>query len=209
MSLLDLVGWVGSAILVWSLLQTSIVRLRVINLVGCVILIVFNTLVGVWPMMGLNVGLAIINIYYLRGLLGDRHEPAQYTVLAAAPNEEYLRYLLRVHAADIATFAPRFDADRTPFDQGYLILREAETVGLVLLHDAGNGLAQIALDYVTPRFRDFTPGEFVFLRSGLLADRGFLRVETIPGATAVPAVATYYQRLGFTGDRSVVGLDLT
>ncbi|SDB91032.1 hypothetical protein SAMN05216410_0857 [Sanguibacter gelidistatuariae] len=209
MSLLDLVGWVGSAILVWSLLQTRIVRLRVINLVGCIILIVFNTLAGVWPMMGLNVGLAVINVYHLRKLLLARHSPAQYTVLAADPGEEYLRYLLRVHAADIAAFNPHFDADRTPFEQGYLILHEDETVGLVLLHDAEDGLAQIALDYVTPRFRDFTPGEFVFLRSDALADRGFLRVETMPGATAVPTVAAYYARLGFTGSGEVVGLDLT
>lgn len=209
MSLLDLVGWIGSAILVWSLLQTRIVRLRVINLVGCVILIVFNTLVGVWPMVGLNVGLAVINAYHLRRLLLARHEPAEYTVLAATPAEEYLRYLLELHAADIAAFNPRFSAGGTPFEKGYLILREAETVGVVLLHDAGNGLAQIALDYVTPRFRDFTPGEFVFLRSGLLADEGFLRVETMPGAIdGVPAAAAYYRRLGFTGDRDVVGLDL-
>lgn len=208
MSLLDLVGWVGSAILVWSLLQTRIVRLRVINLVGCVILIAFNALVGVWPMMGLNICLALINIYYLRKLLGTRHAPAQYTVLAADPREEYLRYLLEVHAADIAMFNPRFSAGRTPFEKGYLIVHEEETVGVVLLHDAGDGLAQIALDYVTPRFRDFTPGEFVFLRSETLADQGFLRVETMPGDTTVPAVAAYYRRLGFTGDHDVVGLDL-
>ena len=37
---LVLLGWVGSAILVWSLLQTRLRRLRVINLVGCVVLIV-------------------------------------------------------------------------------------------------------------------------------------------------------------------------
>ena len=208
MSLLDLVGWIGSAILVWSLLQTRIVRLRVINLVGCVILIVFNTLAGVWPMMGLNVGLAVINVYHLRKLLVARHEPAQYAVLEARPDEEYLQYLLRVHAADIATFNPHFSAGRTPFERAFLILLADETVGVVLLHDAGDGLAQIALDYVTPRFRDFTPGEFVFLGSGLLADLGFLRVETMPGVVEVPATAAYYRRLGFTGDRDVVGLDL-
>lgn len=207
MSLLDLVGWIGSAILVWSLLQTRIVRLRVINLVGCLILIVFNTLAGVWPMMGLNVGLAVINVYHLRKLLLSRHAPAQYTVLPADPDEEYLRYLLRVHAADIAAVNPSFRAESTPFERGYLILHEDETVGVVLLHDAGDGLAQIALDYVTPRYRDFTPGAFVFLSSGLLADEGFLRVETMPGAVDV-ADAAYYRRLGFTGNREVAGLDL-
>ncbi len=49
---LEVVGWVGSAILVWSLLQTQLRRLRVINLVGCVVLIVYNTVNHVWPMVG-------------------------------------------------------------------------------------------------------------------------------------------------------------
>ena len=42
-------------------------------------------------------------------------------------------------------------------------------------------MAQVELDYVTPRFRDFTPGEFVFRRSGLFRDRGFRQVLTPPG----------------------------
>src|SRR3954465_2012731 len=78
---LELVGWVGSAVLVWSLLQTRILRLRVINLVGCVILIVYNGVAGVWPILGLNVVLAIINIYYLRSLLSTRHSEASYDVV--------------------------------------------------------------------------------------------------------------------------------
>lgn len=208
MSLLDLVGWIGSAILVWSLLQTRIVRLRVINLVGCIILIVFNTLAGVWPMVGLNVGLAVINVYHLRKLLLTRHEPAQYTVLEAHPDEAYLRYLIDVHAADIATVAPHFRPGHVGFELAFLVVHEEETVGFTLLHDAGDGLAQIVLDYVTPRFRDFTPGEFVFLRSGLLARSGIRRIETTPGALDSPATAAYYRRLGFTGDHEVVGLDL-
>ena len=52
---LEALGWVGSAILVVSLLQTQLFRLRVINLVGCLVLIAYNGLAHVWPMVGLNV----------------------------------------------------------------------------------------------------------------------------------------------------------
>ena len=45
---LEAVGWIGSAVLVWSLLQTELHRLRIINLVGCLVLIVYNGVVGVW-----------------------------------------------------------------------------------------------------------------------------------------------------------------
>ena len=42
---------------------------------------------------------------------------------------------------------------------------------MVLLH-ADGAVARVLLDYVTARFRDFSPGEFVWRRSGLLRDRG-------------------------------------
>ena len=63
---------------------------------------------------------------------------------------------------------------------------------------ACDGTAQVELDYVTPRFRDFSPGEFVFRHSSLFRNQGFREVLTPPGM-----VAPYYQRLGFTpaGDR--------
>ena len=95
--LLELVGWAGSALLVWSLLQTRIVRLRALNLVGCVILIGYNTAVGVWPMVGLNVVLAVINIVYLYKLLTTRHDQAAYQVVRVRTDDEFLAHTLRVH----------------------------------------------------------------------------------------------------------------
>jgi hypothetical protein len=73
----------------------------------------------------------------------------------------------------------------------------------VLVCDAGGGVAQVELDYVTPRFRDFTPGEFVYRRSGLFRDHGFHRVLTPPGM-----VAPYYERLGFRPEGDHWSLDL-
>jgi hypothetical protein len=72
------------------------------------------------------------------------------------------------------------------------------------VRDAGNGTAQVELDYVTPRWRDFAPGEFVFRQSGLFRDRGFHEVLTPPGM-----VSPYYERVGFTPDGDRYRLSLT
>ena len=68
---------------------------------------------------------------------------------------------------------------------------------------AADGVAQVELDYVTPRFRDFTPGEFVYRRSGLFTGRGYRQVLTPPGM-----VAPYYESLGFRRDGDHWALDL-
>jgi hypothetical protein len=199
---LDAVGWIGSALLVWSLLQTRILRLRAINLVGCFVLIGFNWAIGVWPMVGLNTALAAINIYYLAQLLRTRHSPLVYSVVEVDPDDDYLAHVLTVHGADIARFYPGFNLRRP--DAAFLVVREDETVGVVLLRDAGSGVAYVDLDYVTERYRDFTPGEFVYRQSGLFTSKGFHTVVV----SARPSMAAYFTRLGFTRDGDTFTLTL-
>jgi hypothetical protein len=212
MTWLDALGWAGSAVLVWSLLQTRILRLRVWNLVGCAVLIGFNAAIRVWPMVGLNVTLAAINLWTLRQLIGTRHSERRYEVVPVGNEDPMLARTLRAHAADIARFNPGFtvqtgdtaeagDATRSAF----LIVTGDETIGVVVIRPGRDdpSVAQVELDYVTPRFRDFTPGEFVYRRSPLFTERGFRTVVSPPGM-----VAPYYQRLGFrpAGDSFVLDL---
>ena len=56
-------GWAGSALLVFSLLQARVLRFRVLNLIACVILIAFNASLQIWPMVAMNVVLAGINVW--------------------------------------------------------------------------------------------------------------------------------------------------
>ncbi|WP_433392876.1 hypothetical protein [Micromonospora sp. KLBMP9576] len=205
MNWLELIGWTGSALLVWSLLQTRILRLRALNLIGCLILIGYNGAVQVWPMVGLNIVLAVINVWYLRAMLATRHDDATYQVVEVGVGDQFLAHTLSVHAADIARFNPgfRWPPDSSAARTAFLVVRADEVVGVVLSHAEADGVAQIDLDYVTRRFRDFTPGEFVYRRSSLFTDRGFRRVVTPPGM-----LAPYYHRLGFRPEGRSYVLDL-
>lgn len=196
MNWLEVVGWAGSALLVWSLLQTGILRLRALNLVGCLILIGYNGALHVWPMVGLNVVLTVINTVHLFRLLTTRHDEREYQVVRVGGTDEFLAHTMRVHGADIARFNPgfRWDPD-APDRAAFLVAREDEVVGVMVIHLLGDGTANVELDYVTRRYRDLTPGEFVYRRSNLLADLGVRRVTTPPGM-----VAPYYGRLGFRRD---------
>ncbi|WP_310526331.1 hypothetical protein [Nocardioides sp.] len=200
---LDILGWGGSALLVYSLLQSRLLRLRILNLAACVILTVFNGALAVWPMVGMNIVLAAINLFFIVTMLRDRHDEAAFEVLEVRPDDEYLRHTLRVHGPDILRFNPEFVHDPSADAQhAYLIQKGDETVGVVLLDDEGD-TAQVRLDYVTPRYRDFSPGEFVWRRSGMLADEGFRRVVTPPRM-----VGAYYDRVGFRRDGDSWVLDL-
>ena len=187
---LDLFGWVGSALLIVSLLQTRVLRFRVLNLVACVILVVFNALLAVWPMVGMNVATSAINLVFIARMLRDRHSETAYEVLEVGPADAYLRHFLKVHEADIAGHQPGLSVDQLgEGDLAFLVQNGDETVGVVLIRGEGE-VAQVLLDYVTRRYRDFSPGEFVWRRASRLRERGFRRVVTPP-----EMLAPYYDNL--------------
>ena len=203
---LDALGWGGSALLVLSLLQARVLRFRVLNLVACLVLVVFNALIAVWPMVAMNVVLSAINVFFIHRLVRQRHDQAAFAVIEVDPRDAYLHHVLDSHAVDIARHQPRLDwsAD-DPAGHAFVVVRGDETVGVVLLTAEGDEgeTASVRLDYVTPRYRDFSPGEFVWRRSTVLRERGFRRVLTSPHM-----VDAYYPRIGFTrtGDRFVLEL---
>jgi len=204
MSWLDALGWAGSALLIFSLMQARVLRFRVLNLVACLILIVFNALLGIWPMVAMNVVLSLINLWFIRALVTTRHDEHVFEVLEVGPADEYLRHVLRVHHADMLKHQPDLLWDgAAPDRRAYLVQRGDETVGVVLAREEPGGVLQIELDYVTPRFRDFSPGEFVWRRSSLLHEQGFRRVVSPPAM-----VAPYYDKVGFRRQGDAFVLDV-
>jgi hypothetical protein len=192
MDWLDITGWLGSALLVYSVMQARVLRFRVLNLAACVVLIVFNAALEIWPMVAMNVALCLINAWHIRTLVGTRDDEASYAVLEVGGQDEYLRHVLRVHETDIRRFQPDLVWDGAAEDNhAFVVQRGDETVGVVLLRVQG-ATATVLLDYVTPRYRDFSPGRFVWRSSGVLADRGITEVVTSP-----TMVGAYYERLGF------------
>lgn len=204
MSWLDLLGWSGSALLIYSLMQARVLRFRVLNLVACLVLVVFNGILGIWPMVAMNIALSAINLYFIRKLVSDRHDEKAFEVLEVGPTDEYLRYMLRVHGNDILKYQPDLVWDgAAPDRRAYLVQHGDETVGVVLARTTEPGVLQIELDYVTQRYRDFSPGEFVWRRSRLLADEGIHRVVSPP-----LMVGPYYDRIGFRQEGDVYVLDV-
>jgi len=199
----SIIGWGGSALVVLSLLQTRILRLRVLNLVGCVILVGFNAVVGVWPMVGMNAVLAVINVVHLWRLLRHRHDEKEYQVLQVDESDEYLGYILDRHQKEITRFNPGFTPGTSQY--AFLVQHGDRTVGVVLAHDAGDSRAQIDLDYAVPKYRDFTPGEFVYRRSDVFTDRGFRQVLASP---RMRDSTPYLKNLGFRRDGDDLVLNL-
>ncbi|MDQ1103201.1 hypothetical protein [Nocardioides zeae] len=126
-----------------------------------------------------------------------------FTVLAVGSDDAYLNHVLRTHDVDIHEHQPDFVWYPTRTDlQAYLVQEGDQTVGVVVLRTSGD-VAHVELDWVTPGFRDCAAGEYVWLRSDILRNRGIRRVIT-PANMKDP----YYARLGFRRLGESYALDL-
>ena len=81
MPIIEIIGWAGSALLVFSLLQARVLRLRVLNSIACVVLVFYNAVIQVLPMAAMNFALVIINSYFIVKLLRERHDENNPTTL--------------------------------------------------------------------------------------------------------------------------------
>jgi hypothetical protein len=207
----EAVGWIGSAVLIVSLLQTRVMRFRVLNLSASAVLVFYNAVVGVWPMVAMNAVLVGINLFFIVRLVRHRHDSRTYDALPISPQEPFLRHLLRRHADDIRGFNPDLvgrdlDDVAAHAQHAFLVSSGDEVVGVVLSRDGDEpGEQHVVLDYVLPAYRDFTPGEFVFRPDGPFAALGTRRVVASPG---MAASERYLDAVGFRadGDRRVLEL---
>jgi hypothetical protein len=72
--MIDALGWFGSALIVASLMLRRPAPFRVLNLASAVVLLVFDTAIGLWSMVALNVAILAVNGWQLGRLV--RRTPA-------------------------------------------------------------------------------------------------------------------------------------
>lgn len=68
MPLIELYGYLGSALIAVSLMMSNIYRLRWINMVGAGMFASYGLIIQAWPVFVLNGFIVLINIYHLSRL---------------------------------------------------------------------------------------------------------------------------------------------
>ncbi len=74
---LEVIGWVGSGLVVWSLMQARVLRFRWMNLAGSAVAAGYNAWVGIWPFAVMNGVIAIIDVYWLLRLKRMNFSPSE------------------------------------------------------------------------------------------------------------------------------------
>ncbi len=192
MNWVDVVGYVGSVLVAVSLMMSSLVKLRWINLAGALLFAVYGGLVGAYPVLVVNGFIAVVNVFYLVRM-GRRHDYFSLQPIQRRDNS-FLLGFLRFHAADIARYFPDFELEKVDSPRLAFILRDMNPAGLVVFTEQDHDVL-IHLDYVVPSYRDLRCARFFLDQMARQWRQRGLRRIVSPAAGAMHR--DYLQRLGF------------
>lgn len=161
--LIELFGYLGSTLVVVSMLMSSVVKLRVINMVGSVISGTYALIIGSFPLALMNICLIIINAYNLFRLLKTEQE---YDLVEGKPEEAFLGYFLEHYKEDIRIYFPDFRAEEFHGNAVYIVCCKADPAGVLLGTNDGKGQIDIVLDYSIPLYRDCSVGKYLYSELG-------------------------------------------
>ncbi len=192
-NIIEWIGYIASLIILVSLLMKSIKRLRLINLIGALIFAFYGYQIASPPVMVMNLGIAFINIYYLKQIYVSRD---YFTILPFYENEEYARELIDYHKTDIERFMPLAEKDIAHADFRFLILRNMNPAGIFIARKKDGNTLEILLDYATPAFQDFKTGAHIYQKEKpRFKQAGFNRLIAVAKSDSHEK---YLKKMGFT-----------
>ncbi len=157
--ILELVGYFASALVLVSLLMTSVVKLRVLNAIGSLIFAVYAVLIQSYPTAIMNFCLVIIDLYFLVKVLRKK---TLFSVQRCERGESAVGHFLQFYRADIAAHFPRWEAENAQGDTCFLVYADAAPVGVLIGRAAAPGVLEVELDYSAPSHRDCSVGRFLY-----------------------------------------------
>ena len=171
-TILQLVGYFSTLLVLVSFLMTSVVKLRLVNLIGSGIFVVFALLTKSYPTAIMNIGICAINIYFLIRLMKAKRLT---TMLPIELDNAYLKEFLKLYREDIRTYFPSFNTEEPGADVAYFVYYDMDPVGLTMGSKTADGALDVALDYTIPKYRDASVGRFLYPK--LLQEEDFSALE--------------------------------
>lgn len=195
MHLIEMIGYLASLIVAISLMMSSVLKLRLLNLAGSLVFSIYGFIIKSYPVGFLNLFICIVNIYYLFKMVKTEE---YFSLIEVYSNSPFLKKFLEFYGKDIRKFFPKFYIDTLIFkddfnnfsdlkefkDQNYgnirffFILRDLVPAGLIII-EKKEKFDYIHLDYVIQAYRDFKIANFLFIKNkNYFYKNGYLKLRT-------------------------------
>lgn len=158
-NLLDWFGYLASLIVLISLLSSSILKLRWINLVGATLFSIYGFLIGSIPTALMNAGIVLINIYYLAKIYSSKE---YFQTLEISLDSNYFQSFMAFHKDDVKKFFNKEHFKLSESTVGFYVLRDMVPAGVFIGEPLSSTRLRIDLDFAVAEYRDFKIGDYIY-----------------------------------------------
>lgn len=158
--IIEIVGYIGSFLVLVSFLMTSVVKLRIVNTIGSLIFMIYALIIHSYPTAVMNACLVLIN---LRFLWKSRQTEKELDLIVADKDCDIFQYLLGYYKDDILKCFPGISLEFPDSSKVYVVSCNGKSVGLTVGQKEGETM-DLLLDYSIPEYRDFSIGAYLINR---------------------------------------------
>lgn len=216
-NIIEMIGYLGSALVIVSMLMTSVIKLRIINTAGSVIFAVYAFIIHSYPTAVMQLFLIAINVFNLYKLYNTKKE---YSAVNLNWGDSFLTHFIQENKDDILKFFPEAEGlicrseghNKSYFDAAndesfiddfvpnftYIVCCGSVPAG-VFIGKKTDGSVKVLVDYTTPSYRDCSVGKFLY---------NYLSAQTVNKNLTMIAQAgnknheNYLKKMGFNKDSS-------
>jgi hypothetical protein len=161
------IGYLASALVAASLLMSSVIKLRWINMTGAFVFVIYGALIHSWPVFFMNTFLVIVNIWYLVKLTNKN---LHLHLKREKWSDPLIKKFMCKYKQEVEQYFPDFDYKNNDSDL-HLIYNNYEMVGFL----TGNIVDdKILLDvlYIQNKYKGYNFEERLF-ESNKLVQRAY------------------------------------
>lgn len=184
-------GYAASVVVAISLMMSSIVKLRWLNLTGAAMFSSYGFIIGALPVGFLNLFIVVINVVYLVRMYRAKDD---FRIMRWSGGDEFLSHFLEFHREEIERFFPRLDYRNLDGRSVFFLVRNSAPIGLLFGRNQEGGSFLIELDYVGPQYRDLKMGSFLYEKNDFFRRQGYSALKAQATGSGHDA---YLMRMGF------------
>lgn len=178
--LTEWIGYAASALILISMMMASVLRLRVINLVGSLLFVVYGIVIQAYPVSFMNGCIAVVNIWYIFHI--RKKSRLEWHVVEVCWGQSFVQAFIernkRAFSGLLSDF--RFNPSRS-VDCWVLIVGD-EVVGLFCGFYADDQSFEVQADFVSRGFQDLDMRGFMYSPENIkqLRAKGLSRLVARP-----------------------------
>lgn len=194
----EIIGYIASALVAISLMMSSILKLRILNMIGAIAFVIYGLLINAYPVALMNLFIVGINIYHLSHIFRS-DTTRTFTLLEIEDESPYLKYVVERYWEDIDTHFSNFHIEPSKSQLAFMVMIGLNPVGVFIGEKLDEKTLDIRLDYVIPEYRDFKVGTFIYRdHKNYFTDKG---IGLLQFKNAGEGQRLYLNKMGFAENR--------